>query len=65
LRPSYQLNVALATFAAPPPIGDASHNISPRLFKQLVLKLNIGVEVLEFLQQLPSGIIGWQTLPLH
>jgi hypothetical protein len=33
----------LATGGAPVPIGEARHNISPRLFKQLVLELNVGV----------------------
>jgi hypothetical protein len=46
-------------------IVDARHNISPRLFKQLVLELDFWKLLLELGEGLPSGIIRGKTLPLH
>jgi hypothetical protein len=42
----------------------AGHNISPRLEKQLVLKLEVRVVVAELLEQLPSCIVNGQAVPL-
>lgn len=41
------------------------HNISPHLFKHLVLELNITVEVFEGLQLLLGGGIAGHAMPLH
>ena len=40
-----------------PGIGDTGHNISPPLSKQLVLELEVGLEILELLEQLPSSVV--------
>ena len=42
-----------------------AHNISPFLWKQLVLELEVGVALEEGLPWLPSHIIWREPLPLH
>jgi hypothetical protein len=43
---------------------DTGHNISPRLRKQLVLELKVGVKPLKILKKLPRCLLWRQTLPL-
>jgi len=43
---------------------DAGHNISPRLRKQLVLELEVGVEGAELVDDLPSRVLFRKALPL-
>ena len=47
-----------------PIIVDASHNISPCLRKQLVLKLKVGVEAFEVVEELLGGFVAGQSTPL-
>jgi hypothetical protein len=49
----------------PPGILVADHNISPRLEKQLVLKLELGVEVLELSERLPGSVLSSHALLLN
>jgi len=42
----------------------AGHNISPRLRKQLVLELKVGVEAFEVVEELPGGFVAGQSTPL-
>jgi hypothetical protein len=42
----------------------AGHNISPRLHKQLVLKLEIGVVAAKLLELFPRGVLVGQPAPL-
>jgi hypothetical protein len=44
---------------------DAHHNISPRLRKQLVLELEVGVVVAELLELLTGSVLLAQTTPLN
>jgi hypothetical protein len=46
-------------------IDRAGHNISPRLRKQLVLELEVGVLSSELRQVLPCRLLPWQPLPLN
>lgn len=55
----------MARFLASTHIRYTGHNISPHLFKQLIIELNIWVAVLEVVQWLPSSVIFGQTLPLY
>jgi hypothetical protein len=43
---------------------DARHNISPRLQKQLILELEVGVGVAELVEALLGGVVIRQTAPL-
>ena len=54
----------LATGGVAPGVLDVRHNISPRLRKQLVLELKVGVSFLELIEALPSGIVFSQAVPL-
>ena len=54
----------LATAGPSPGVLDAGHNISPRLLKQLVLELEVGVEGAELVDGLPCRILFWKTMPL-
>jgi hypothetical protein len=56
LAPCPSQRAPLATSRAPPK-GLADHNISPRLRKQLVLELEIGVVAAKLLQLLPCGVL--------
>ena len=47
-----------------PIIVDAGQNISPRLRKQLVLELKVGVEAFEVVKELPGGFVAGQSTPL-
>ena len=42
----------------------AGHNISPRLEKQLVLELKVGLDVAEGLEWFPGSFICRQAVPL-
>lgn len=50
----YVRNFCMATLV---PIGGTGHNISLRLFEQLVLDLDVKVEVLDLLKRFPSGVV--------
>jgi hypothetical protein len=54
----------LATNGPPPGILDASHNISPRLHKQLVLELEVRKLLVELRERLPSRVVIGKALPL-
>ena len=54
----------LATIGPAALVLDAGHNISPRLRKQLVLELEVGVEGLELVDELPRRILFRKTSPL-
>ena len=57
--------VALVTNGpAPPLILDAGHNMSPRVDKQLVLELDIGVEGFEVVESFPCRSIIRKAAPL-
>jgi hypothetical protein len=43
---------------------DTGHNISPRLRKQLVLELEVGVEAFEVIEELPGSFFLGQDMPL-
>ena len=58
------LRLILATTGPPPGILDAGHNISPRLRKQLVLELEVGVVLAKLLKQLPCGVVSGEPAPL-
>ena len=53
----------LATNGHAPGIMDAGNNISPRLRKQFVLELEVGVEVTKILEGLPSRVLLGQAMP--
>ena len=55
----------LATIGPAALVLDAGHNISPRLRKQLVLELEVGVEGLELVDQLPCRILFRKASPLN
>jgi len=62
-------NMGLVPHQPPAPLShywvlDAGHNISPRLRKQLVLELEVGVEGLELVDELPRRILFRKTSPL-
>jgi hypothetical protein len=61
--PCLSRRVPLATSRAPPK-GLAGHNISPRLRKQLVLELEVGVVAVKLFQLLPCGVLVVQPAPL-
>lgn len=50
----YVPSFCMATLAS---IGDTDHNISLRLFEQLILDLDVKVEVLDLLKRFPSGVV--------
>jgi hypothetical protein len=52
------LRLCLLATHGPPLICDARHNISPRLRKQLVLKLEVGEAGVEIFEWLPSSVVG-------
>jgi hypothetical protein len=54
----------VATALVPAPECDASHNTSPRLRKQLVFELEIGVVTAELVELLLSSVLLWQATPL-
>jgi hypothetical protein len=54
----------LATNVPAPGVGDVGHNISPRLLKQLVLELKVGVCRSEILQEFPRCIFVPKSMPL-
>ena len=54
----------LATNGPAPLILDAGHNISPRVDKQLVLELYIGVEGFEVIESFPCRSISRKAVPL-
>jgi len=47
-----------------PAVGDARHNISSRLRKQLVLELEVGEVVAEGVKSLPGGVVVGEAMPL-
>jgi hypothetical protein len=51
-------------YHATPAEGEANHNISPRLRKQLVLELEVMLVAMELLELLPSGVLVGQSAPL-
>ena len=54
----------LATLGCTPSKGYAGHSISPRLLKQLVLKLKGGVVTAEIFELLPSSVLLRKPTPL-
>ena len=53
-----------ATRGPPPCILDSGHNISPRLQKQLVLELEVGVVSTKVVEDLPRRVIFRKAIPL-
>jgi hypothetical protein len=54
----------LATNGPTPGVVGTGHNISPRLRKQLVLELKVGVEAFEVIEELPGSFYLGQAMPL-
>ena len=57
-------DAALATSRPSPAVVHARHNISPRLRKQLVLELEVGVGSLELVDAFPGSVLLSQPEPL-